>query len=465
MKEKEFYKTTVIYFIGTTLSKVLNILFLPFISIYLSPEQYGIYDIIQNVSALLLPIFTFQLIEAAYRFTFNATKEKIKQTLSNIFFTVLLLSIFFITLTLIIGNYFYPFEYTIYIVCYYVSTMFLNLYQRITRSLGKSKEFAISGIIQTIVFLGAQYVILKYTNYKLEGIIFSFMLSIFITCIYLERKTKTIKFISFKELNQKRIKEYLKFSIPLIPNSMLWWATSSLNRIIIVHFLGYELNGIYAMSNKFTLIITTISSIVTMSWQELCIKEYDNNNSSELFSKIFNAYITMIFFLTACATLVQKTYYIHFIDKLYLESIKYIPIIMYGVAFSSMASFYGVGYVAHKKTKDSFKTTTIGAIINVVLCCIGAKKFGLYGVSIGTMLGYGSIWIIRKITMKSYFKFNVEKNKLIMILFISILTILSYYLCKEYITIPLTIILFLIYLKIDGKNYLTLKRGEKNENN
>lgn len=464
MKEKEFYKNTVIYFIGTTLSKILNILFLPFISIYLSPEEYGVYDIVQNVSSLLLPIFTFQLIEAAYRFTFNSTKKETTKTLSNIVFTVLISSVFFVTITLILGYKFYSFTYTLYIVFYYIGTMFLNLYQRISRSLGKSKEFAISGIIQTIVFLLVQYIALKYTNYKLEGIVFSYAFSIFITCIYLENKLKTIKFINFKEISFKKIKEYLKFSIPLIPNSVLWWATSSLNRIIIVYFLGYELNGIYAMSNKFTLVITMISSIITMSWQELCIKEYNAKNKEELFSKIYNSYIIIIFSATACITLVQKLYFMKFIDPMYIDAVKYIPIVMYGGAFSAMASFYGVGYIAYKKTKDSFKTTIIGAILNIILCCIGAQKYGLYGVSIGTMLGYGAIWIIRKITMKSYFNFKAERKKIIYISAITTISICTYYLSNEYISIILAIILLLIYIKIDGKQFFILKGGS-NENN
>ena len=83
-EKKNFYVNTVIYFIGTALSKVLMLVVLPIITRFVTTEQYGIYDLIITVSSLLVPLFTFQMIETAYRFIYDAKGTELKQIITNV---------------------------------------------------------------------------------------------------------------------------------------------------------------------------------------------------------------------------------------------------------------------------------------------------------------------------------------------------------------------------------------------
>ena len=320
-EKKNFFTNTVIYFVGTALSKVLMLIVLPIITRFVTTEQYGIYDLIITVSSLFVPLFTFQIIETAYRFIYDAKETELKTIITNVAVSVVTTSVVFLSIMFIVGQIWFSLENIIYIALYYIGTVILNFYQRVARSLELNKEYAISGFISTVTLLSFQLFLVTCTSMRVDGLIYSYLGSCIISSMYLELKIKTRRFIQFSLVKPSKIKEYLRFSVPLVPNSLLWWGTSAVNRLITIAFLGASANGIFSMSNKFSSIITMVSSVVVMSWQETCIREEKNPERGKIFSDVCRFFVEIILFGTAGAILLQKFYFIRFVDASYVEVI------------------------------------------------------------------------------------------------------------------------------------------------
>lgn len=71
MNEKNFklIRNVLIIGIGTVFSKMISFIMTPFFSSWLSPSQYGIYDLIATYVSLCVPFVTLQLDQAVYRFS------------------------------------------------------------------------------------------------------------------------------------------------------------------------------------------------------------------------------------------------------------------------------------------------------------------------------------------------------------------------------------------------------------
>lgn len=441
-EKKNFFTNTVIYFIGTALSKVLTLVVLPIITRFVTTEQYGIYDLIITVSSLFVPLFTFQIIETAYRFIYDSKETELKTIITNVAVSVVITSTVFLLIMFVVGQFWFSFENIVYVALYYIGTVILNFYQRVARSLGLNKEYAISGFISTVTLLSFQLLLVTCTSMRVDGLIYSYFASCVISSIYLELKVKVIKYIKFSLVAPSKIIDYLRFSVPLVPNSLLWWGTSAVNRLITIAFLGASANGIFSMSNKFSSIVTMVSSVIVMAWQETCIREEKNPEREVIFNDICKFFLDIILIGTAGAILIQKFYFIRFVDSSYIEVVNYVPIVMLSTVFSSFSSFWGAGYLAFKKTKDSFKTTLLGAIINITLCFVGAEFFGLYGVAFSSVMGYFIMWIVRAITMRNYFGMNVKWRSLIIPTSVLVIACCIYYLADEVICLLSSIILF-----------------------
>lgn len=69
------------------------------------------------------------------------------------------------------------------------------------------------------------------------------------------------KVVSFKCIDKKILKMILKYSIPLVPNSLMWWIMAAGDKYIINYFLGDSANGIYSLALKIPQIINMVYSL------------------------------------------------------------------------------------------------------------------------------------------------------------------------------------------------------------
>ena len=70
------------------------------------------------------------------------------------------------------------------------------------------------------------------------------------------------------------------------------------------------------------------------------------------------------------------------------------------MAFSSFANFMGSVYVVEKRSKNSFLTAMLGAVINIVLSfLLIPTSLGVQGAAIATFVSYFAIFVIRAINV------------------------------------------------------------------
>ena len=68
VKNKELIKNSVILIVGKFCTQFITFLLLPLYTFKLSTSEYGIVDLITTYVALLVPVITFQLEMAIFRF-------------------------------------------------------------------------------------------------------------------------------------------------------------------------------------------------------------------------------------------------------------------------------------------------------------------------------------------------------------------------------------------------------------
>lgn len=448
------FKGTVIYFMGTFISKGMTILILPLITYKLTTEQYGYYDLIITLTMIIMPIFTLQSVEAVFRFLFDADEKRKKILLSSVWAIVSIGTIFCGTVFLLITIFIYKIPYWNWLYVYYIATVLVSMYQRVARSLGKNLQFAISGIINTIIMIVSQVITLLFFSATLEGLIVAYVIAALVTCVYLEYHTMSIRHFSFKNIEFVVIKEIIAFGLPLIPNNISWWAVSTANKLLIIHYLGAGANGIYAITAKFTALLTVLINVFRLAWQESAIVAYGENSKDEFYSKVFDRYISLI----ACGCFIFlpliKIILPHLVASDYQSAWFYIPITMIGASISGIVSFYGAGYMASGKTSGAFWTTNFGAIINVMFCFIFIRKIGLFAPAVATTLAYLGMWITRHISMSSFYRINLNNKKILFLTAIGVVTLYLYYSGSNIVN-AIWMVVICLFTLIDNKELIT----------
>ena len=104
---KKFIKTSIIYFIGNVLSKLMAFILIPIYTIYINTEIYGKYDLISSIISLVVPLVFFQIWDGLFRFIYDYKTDKDKyKVVSNglivFIFGIIIYEIFFIIVSIFI---------------------------------------------------------------------------------------------------------------------------------------------------------------------------------------------------------------------------------------------------------------------------------------------------------------------------------------------------------------------------
>lgn len=457
-KGKDLAKNTAIVSIGKICTQLITFFLLPVYTAVLSNEEYGVVDLLNTLTSLLLPIATLQIEQGIFRYLLDCRENKEKQTtlITTVSKFILVQSAICILIFLCASPFIHN-EYKYFLMANLLMGILSSISLQICRGLGDNKTYAVGSFITgalTVILNVIFIVVFKWGAY---GMLIATAISNLLCAIYVFVKKKIYKYIDIKQNDKKLLKDIIKYSVPLIPNMISWWIVSASDRTIISAVIGVAQNGIYSAANKFSGIFSTLYSVFNLTWTESASININSEDRDEFFSKIFDFIVRFFGSLCLGTIAIMPFVFEILVNEKFAESYYQIPILILGSVFNILVSFLGSVYVAKKLTKEIAKTSIIAAIINIVVNIALIKQIGLYAASISTVIAYFAMFIYRWIDVKKYVSIKTNKA-LIAVLSVSFLVaIITYYIKMKIISIVvlLAVIIIAIYINKDSAKYLT----------
>lgn len=410
-KLKYLAQNTAIFGISQFTSKIMVFLLLPLYTSYMTTEDYGSADLVVSTVSLLLPIFTVQISSAIMRFVIE-NKNQRKRYFANSF-KIIVIGFLFLLLCLpifikfnLFGNHLYLFYFL-----YITNAVYTHL-SYYARALEKIKLVGIVGVINTIIVVAGNIVMLMWFRQGVFGYLISYIVGYFVgIVIFGVAMRKHIVFKTSKE-DKPATKAMIKYSIPLVPNSVSWWGVSSANKYIINGFLNQSVLGLYSVALKIPTIINTIQNIFAEALVLSVLKEYDSKEKDQTyFSLLYKIYNFCITLFTSGIILGTKILaHILFANEFY-EAWIYVPFLCIPSVWGALSGYLGTFYSASKKNNGMFLSTVLGGVVTVAFSFVTIRTFGIMGIIWGNVLSYFAIWLYRWIDVKKFVKIDINLVK------------------------------------------------------
>lgn len=454
-KKKQLAKNTLIILLGKVCTQLISFFLIPLYTAYLATDEYGIVDLVQTYVTLLVPIIPMELQMSIFRYLVDSRTDSkdTKKLISNNFYLLGICLSVFVVLYLIVCCFIdIPFKWIILIdilVCV-LSDNFLQ----VSRGLGKITDFSISCILTGATTIISNIILICFVGLRSEGMIISMALANGICSLYLFIRLKLYKYIDFKLVDKKLIKEMYKYSIPLVPNSISWWIVNVSDRTIISFVLGAGANGLYAVSNKFSTVISSLTGVFNLSWSESAALHINSSDRDEFFSDITNTVIKLFTALGVGMIACMPFVFPIMVNSKYSDAYNYIPFLVLATVFNVAICLYSQIYFAKKMSKQIATVTILGAIINIIVNLLFIKFIGLYAASLSTTVSYFIMMLYRHIDLKKYVNITIEKGLLLKTILIFTLAITSYYINNLWLNI-INLIIVVIYCVVLNREFLT----------
>ena len=396
---RNILKDSGLFAIGSLGSKVITFLFVPLYTYCLSTSEYGTADLITVTSSLLFPVLTLSISEAVLRFCYQ--KETNKEDIFNVLLKFNInATIINVAISLIVSCFIPDIKpYLVYYIAIFSLTSLEGGLANYLKGCEKIKQFAIQGIVHTIILVGSNLLFLLVFNLGLSGYLISMILASFVTIIYIYVTCSLNKYSINLTLPKTLVSEMLRYSLPLVPAGMAWWINISADKFMITSMIGVADNGIYSVAHKIPSLLTTITAFFTSAWQISAMKNIGKSNYNELFTNVFKSVNCTLEIGCAMVIVVCQLLSKILFQNDYYVAWECVPLLTLSACFSVIAGTLASAYTASKSTKILFVSTCMGAIVNIVANIFLIKLLGIIGAAISTCLSFFVMIIIRYVIM------------------------------------------------------------------
>ena len=403
MNLRQLIVNTIWYGIIPKITAILTILILPFITPYLTLEDYGIIGLINSYKGIALGIASFGL-HMHLTNSYFELGNKFKLLWRRIFFYMILSSLI-VTISLIIIYAFSlsiePIEKKILIIILAVipvlfvpnETIINHYYPLIFEPRKQVVRNLIGGMFSLIIsFITIRYFHLGYIGWIIGYAIGSFSIFLlFIKPLYIDLKI-------FPQIDFKfyRIKKLLKISLPIIPHTLGHILLSSSDRIMM-NILGISVINIGLYSNGYQIgenantviqgIFIALSPILQRIYRDKDIRQM------KYYYRTTNLFISI--FLLIVILWMKEFYFIFIKNKSFQPA--YIIAILTCTSYLVSSTIYlylSTNIFINKNTYKILYLIFFPAILNILLNAIFIPIFGFMAAVYTTIFTYWMIFLL-----------------------------------------------------------------------
>lgn len=453
MKGIDFIKNLIKYCIPSVISALVGILIIPLITNSYPAQEYGKIDLFYSTANTLFLLVVLGLDSAYFRFFYELPAGYTRQRLFR--------------LSILVGvvN-----DFVIFIIC----RCFLK--NEVTEYLfGENNIHLLFGMFIYIVGL----ILLKFMGYKLRMEDKVKMYN-FVQIVYI--LTNRVLYVVFVPISTSYVygnwiiaistflwgiiflcwiekghfywenpkcffgqgtKEIFKFSIPLMPATLMVWMNNLVAKFIFSYFGDYTAIGTISIATSVANIFSVVPAAFTTYWSPFIYKNYKINQN--FINKVHDYIVIFCLLLFLLFFAFQDIIYF-FVGEDYKLTKSFFLLIMLNPLQSLICETTSYGIMFEKKTKFNLYISIIAFIVNLMITFICYRLYGNIGAAFGVAMS-AIIQLILKTLIGQYYYRTVRSpfrtiTGIGLIIFLSIINIFIY--SKIYIRIGVAFVISIL---------------------
>ncbi|URQ86601.1 polysaccharide biosynthesis C-terminal domain-containing protein [Pseudoalteromonas sp. SCSIO 43088] len=370
------------------LSKVFLVLSVVVISKHISLDEFGWYEIATTSINLLFPILCAGSIDGIFRFCIDESGRKV--VFSRLVLFGCLVFLILSPIVFLLLSFYFDFVVSVLILSLIFFNIILESIKQLKKSQGLLIYFTGAESLKSFSFLifilAAAY---SGSGFKIEFLLYMQVISVLVTLFVVSFLSSIWNEFVFQKEILRINKDELKYSLYMMPNTVLWWVLNASDKIILGILSGPASVAIYSVATKFPSLITSLNRIFMQLWHVAIV---GGKGKIENLWKVNMALLNISFITLAVI------FYFSFdliFDKRYSQASDYVQWLLVGSYYSVLSSLLGGIFMRDKKPKVALYSTLIAAILNVALNIFFIPIYGVIGCVFSTVLSLAVLFFLR----------------------------------------------------------------------
>lgn len=410
-KYKKLAANTIIFSLGSFSSKILSVLLLKLYTNTMTTSDLSVANKIQTIINLLGPVVTLSISEGILRYGLQKELKKEKVYSTGVFTGLTGLAVGMIVVWIVATVAGFK-SYLTLMMMFLFTSEFRWIQQQYCKAKNYIKLYTVDSIISTLTLVLFSLLFMAVFKLGINGYILSIVLSDFSSILFLMYFAGMFRDLKTSNVDTGIRREMIRYSIPLIPTSVLWWIVSSADLFMVSRFLGEDVNGLYTVAYRIPALISFAAVIFFRAWQMSAISEFGTKECSRYYTKVFDSYVSMMFIASAGIMMLLEFLTHLLTSESFWGSFRYAPFLVVAALMQSFCNFLSGIYNASGNNHKSLTTSAVAAGVNIVLNLILIPFVKVQGAAFATMAAYFICFIIRLSDTQQIAKYTVGWRKL-----------------------------------------------------
>lgn len=403
---KYLAKNTAIFAIGNFGTRLINFFMVPLYTYTLATSEYGTINSVTSICSIIIPLVMCNIGEAVRRYLLDKDSDDygIQAVEMTWFLFGAIISVAVFAVLSFVPD---LKDYALRMSLYILGNAFVSTTLDYLRGKEKLGIYTACSLLQTFLVALLNIIFLIHFKLGIFGYFDSYIIAYFTCGVIAFLVGKQFQGLKNLHFNKSLFIDMSKFSITLVPNSIMWWITNASDKLMVTYFIDSAATGIYSVSAKLPTILSTMNTILLQAWQYSAIKESDSKDKVEYNNKMFRVYIATTSLAGSFLLLINHPFMNIYVAPEYRDAWLYSPFLILSSMFATLNTFVGTSYYVEKDMKGNLNSATVGAIVNVCLNAILIPTIGVTGAAAATWISYVAVLVYRILDTRKYLALKI----------------------------------------------------------
>ncbi len=420
-------KQTATWGFGSIAVKAASFVMLPLYTHYLTPDNYGIWEILDLVMSLLGMMLNLGLTSAVLKYYAAAqTKEDQRRVISTsfVFSLVTGLAVFSVGAAAVpiatralfgpgVPGIYLFLSFTLAVMAYVAAVPYTLL-----RAKNQVRILVTYDTIGMVVSLALNVYFVVVLKLGLIGVLLSPLLVGTAKAILIFYWTRhDIGFSADRTV----LRRLMFFGAPLVLSNLTMFVLNFSDRFFLREFRSLDVVGVYAVGYKFAYMLNfLVIQPFAMMWQARMFVIHREPGHQQIFRQMFVLYSLVLIVSGLGLALFGPALVPLVVDPRYLGAASIIPVVTLAYVFLGMGFFLQLGMFLASRTVLIGVVSAVSAVANLILNAVLIRSFGMQGAAWATLLGFLVLTVGSYICSKRVFPLSLGTGRVLKALLLAI---------------------------------------------
>lgn len=382
------FKSSLIYLVSSVFNKLVPFILLPFLTSYLTPEEFGslsIFQVLMSLAIALLGNVPVGIPNAYVKLNkLNFGRYILASLMGLLIFLLFSVALFSVYILADGDDFGVNPAFFLSIPVYAAFNMITLMALTICRSQERPLLYMALEVGQAVINITLSLLLILLVDASWEsrglGIVIPMVIFGVFSLIYFLRRRSGDGSLLY-------LPEVVKTCVPMVPHALSAVVIMASDKLILGALLGEGAVGIYSVGYQFGMVLMLFSEAFIKSWQPRFFRSVDSNNWKYI-KKIELMYLMVFPVFAAFYTLVATIILPYVVSEAYRDAVLVIPYVAIGYVFYAYYQLYFSYLLLLNKTGMLMVLSPVGAAINVAGNYVLIEEYGMVGAAYSTVLSF-----------------------------------------------------------------------------